>query len=220
MSSATANLALASLFLPLSHFLIASTSLRDELVRRWGERPYTRAYSLLSVAAFIWLGFAYANAPAVALWPSPRWLEPALVPLMLLAGILVVGGLTTPNPVIVRSEALFQQQDVVRGILRITRNPFFWGISLIALAYMALLPTVAAFLAFGSVALLGLAGSVILDAKKARRHGAAWNAFAQCTSDLPFLAIAQGRQKLVAAEIGAWRIVGGAILGVAVFYLR
>jgi hypothetical protein len=34
------------------------------------------------------------------------------------------------------------------------------------------------------------------------------------------LAIAQGRQKLVAAEIGAWRIVGGAILGVAASYVR
>ena len=220
MSPATANLALASLFLPLSHFLIASTSLRDKLVRRWGERTYTRAYSLLSLAAFVWLGFAYADAPAAALWPPPRWLQPSLVPLMLLAGILIVGGLTTPNPVIVRSEALFDRQDVVRGILRITRNPFFWGVSLIAVAHMVLVPTVAAFLAFGSVALLGLAGSVILDAKKARRHGAAWSAFAQCTSDLPFLAIAQDRQKLVAAEIGAWRIVGGVMLGVAALYFH
>jgi uncharacterized membrane protein len=220
MSPATANLALASLFLPLSHFLIASTSLRDKLVRRWGERIYTRAYSLLSVAAFVWLGFAYANAPAMALWAPPRWLQPALVPLMLLAGILIVGGLTTPNPVIVRSEALFHRQDVVRGILRITRNPFFWGVSLIAVAHMVLVPTVAAFLAFGSVALLGLAGSVILDAKKARRHGAAWSAFSQCTSDLPFLAIAEGRQRLVAAEIGAWRIVGGVMLGVAALYFH
>jgi hypothetical protein len=39
-----ANLVLASLFLPLSHFLIASTSLRDVLVRRLGERPYSGGY--------------------------------------------------------------------------------------------------------------------------------------------------------------------------------
>jgi len=47
------NLVLASLFLPLSHFLIASTSLRDVLVRRLGERPYSSGYSLLAFAAFV-----------------------------------------------------------------------------------------------------------------------------------------------------------------------
>ena len=220
MPLAMANLVLASVFLPLSHFLIASTSLRDKLVGRWGERTYSRGYSLLSVAAFVWLGFAYHNAPTVVLWPSPRWLEPALAPVVLLAGILVVAGLTTPNPVIVRSEALFDSQDIVRGILRISRNPFFWGVSLLALVDMALVSTIAAYLAFGSVAFLGLAGGAILDAKKARRHGAAWCAFAQNTSDIPFLAIAQRRQKLVVAEIGVWRIGGGLALGVAALCLE
>ena len=131
-----------------------------------------------------------------------------------------LAGLTTPNPVIVRSEALFDRQDIVRGILRVSRNPFFWGVSLLALVNMALLSTIAACWAFGSVAFLGLAGGAILDAKKARRHGAAWCAFAQNTSDIPFLAIARRRQKLVVAEIGVWRIVGGLALGVAALCLE
>src|SRR5882724_13274083 len=181
MPLAMANLVLASVFLPLSHFLIASTSLRDKLVGRWGERTYSRGYSLLSVAAFVWLGFAYHNAPTVVLWPSPRWLEPALAPVVLLAGILVVAGLTTPNPVIVRSEALFDRPDIVRGILRISRNAFFWGAGIFSIAYLIILGDVAGLLTFGSIGFLGIAGASVLDAKKARQQGKAWDAFSAVT---------------------------------------
>jgi len=68
-------------------------------------------------------------------------------------------------------------------------------------------------LAFGSVAVLGLAGAPILDAKKARRHGEAWCAFARATSNVPFLAIAQGRQRFAWREIGLWRLA----LGIGLF---
>jgi len=67
--------------------------------------------------------------------------------------------------------------------------------------------------AFGSVAVLGLVGAPVLDAKKARRHGHAWERFIAATSDIPFLAVAQGRQRLAWREIG-YRRVG---LGMAVF---
>jgi uncharacterized membrane protein len=209
-----ANLVLASLFLPLSHFLIASTSLRGLLVRRAGERLYSAAYSLLAVAAFAWLIVAYRHAPALLpLWNAPRSLQLALAPVMLLSCVLAVAGLTTPNPVIVRSERLFDQPAIVRGILRISRNAFFWGVGLFAAAHVIMIGDAPAVLAFGSVAFLGLAGAPILDAKKARRHEAAWQTFAAATSDIPFLAIAQGRQRLALGEIGWWRIA----LGVGVF---
>jgi len=135
------------------------------------------------------------------------------VPVILLSSILAIGGLTTPNPVIVRSDRLFDNPEIVRGILRVSRNPFFWGVGLIAAAHVVMIGSVAATLAFGSVALLGFVGGPILDAKKARRHGAAWQAFAAVTSDIPFLAIAQRRQYLALREIGWWRIA----LGVGVF---
>jgi hypothetical protein len=58
------GLALAALFLPLSHFLIASTSLRRHLVGRFGEERYLSFYSGLTVAALVWLIFAYIRAPS------------------------------------------------------------------------------------------------------------------------------------------------------------
>ncbi len=214
------DLILASLFFPLSHFLISSTPLRAMLVNLIGERRYSLGYSLLAIAALVWLIFAYHHAPVRPLWGAPWWLGLALSPVILVSGILAVAGITTPNPVIVRSEALFDQPDIVQGVLRVTRNAFFWGAGLFSIAHVIILGDVAALLMFGSIGLLGIAGASILDDKKARKHGMAWHAFAEVTSNTPFLAIIQGRQRLVLREIGLWRIAFGVCVSLGALALR
>lgn len=214
------DLILASLFFPLSHFLISSTSLRALLVNLIGERRYSLGYSLLAIAALVWLIFAYHHAPVRPLWGAPWWLGLALSPVILVSGILAVAGITTPNPVIVRSEALFDQPDIVQGVLRVTRNAFFWGAGLFSIAHVIILGDVAALLMFGSIGLLGIAGASILDDKKARKHGMAWHAFAEVTSNIPFLAIIQGRQRLVLREIGLWRIALGTCVSLGALALH
>ena len=204
---------LAALFLPLSHFGISSTPLRPILVERLGERPYQAFYSLVSFAAFALLIVAYRHADAVVLWIAPGPVKLAALPVVLLAFLLVVVGLTTPNPTTVGAEALFDRPNVARGILRITRNPFLWGTALWALAHIAVTGDLASFLFFGSIGALGLMGASLLDAKKARQHGKRWKRFAADTSNLPFRAILEGRQELALGEIGAWRIA----LAVALF---
>jgi uncharacterized membrane protein len=77
------GLALAALFLPLSHFLISSTPLRKVLVNRLGEGLYSKGYSSLAFGAFAWLIMAYRDAPAVQLWVTPRWVGVALSPVIL-----------------------------------------------------------------------------------------------------------------------------------------
>jgi uncharacterized membrane protein len=214
------DLILASLFFPLSHFLISSTPLRAMLVTLLGEKGYSFCYSLLAVAALVWLIFAYRHAPVLPLWNAPQWLGLALIPVIVISSILAVAGLTTANPVIVRSEALFDRTDIVQGILRVTRNALFWGAGLFSIAYIIILGDVAALLMFGSLGFLGIAGGSILDAKKARQHGRAWNAFAAMTSNIPFLAIIQGRQRLVLREIGLWRIALGVCVSLAALVWR
>jgi uncharacterized membrane protein len=203
------NILLASLFLPLSHFLMSSATLRAPLVHRIGVKPFLLAYSVVTLLACAWLIMAYRQAPMIVLWVAPAWMRAALLPVDLLAVVLVVAGLTTPNPVIVGADNLFERANIVQGVLRVTRNAFFWGTGLFAAAHIILTGHVSGVLAFGSVAVLGLAGALILDAKKARRHGAAWDAFAQATSNVPFLAIAQGRQRFGWREIGLWRLALG-----------
>jgi uncharacterized membrane protein len=203
------NLALAALFLPLSHFLIASTPLRDQLVRRLGDARYLACYSALTVVAFLWLVVAYLRAPAHVLWATPGWVAAALLPALLVGAVLIAAGISTPNPVIVRQGHLFDQAGVVRGILRVSRNAFFWGVGLISLAQIIMLGDVATILAFGSLGLLGIAGSFVLDAKKARQYPGAWQAFAAATSNVPFMAIMGGRQHLSVGEIGLGPIASG-----------
>jgi len=203
------GLALVALFLPLSHFLIASTRLRRLLVRRFGEQRYLASYSTLTLVTFAGLIVAYLRAPVLVLWATPPWLAALLLPVILVGSVLMTSGLSTPNPVIVRRGHLFGQADIVRGILRVSRNPFFWGAGLVSLAQVIVLGDVAAILAFSSVAFLGIVGSFVLDAKKAREHVEAWRAYAAATSNVPFLAIIRGHQHLAIGEIGPWRIASG-----------
>ena len=203
------SLTLAASFLPLSHFLIASTPLRGHLVCRLGDERYLLTYSALTLVAVGWLIVAYLRAPTVVLWVTPTWVAAMLLPIALMGSIMIAAGISTPNPVIVRQGGLFDQADIVRGILRVSRNSFFWGVGLVSLAQVIVLGDVAATLAFGSFAFLGIIGSFVLDAKKARQYAAAWPAFAAATSNVPLLAIIRGRQHLSVREIGRQRIVSG-----------
>ena len=207
------GLVLAALFLPISHFGISSTSLRGALVARLGEKGYLGFYSLVTVIAFGWLIIAYRHAPASPLWLTPGPLQLLVAAVVFVGFLLVVVGVTTPNPTTVGADALFDRPDAVRGILRITRNPFLWGVGLWAIAHIIATGDLTDMILFSSIGALGWVGSLLIDAKKARQQGPRWERFASLTSNLPFAAIVQGRQQLVISEIGLWRIA----LAVAIF---
>jgi len=210
-----AELVLAAMFLPVSHFGISSTALRAWLVGRVGERAYLGLYSVVTIGAFFWLVRSYRLAETELLWiapPSIRWLAIVMV---FIGVVLAVVGVTTPNPTVVGADALFGQPGVVHGVVRITRNPFLWGVGLWALAHILVGGDTASILLFASVGSLGLVGAPLLDAKKAKQHPERWRSFSAATSSVPFLAIAQGRQRFALNELGLWRLA----VGVAVFAL-
>jgi len=124
--------------------------------------------------------------------------------------MLIVPGLLTPNPTSVRQEGQLQKPDAVRGMLRVTRHPFLWGVALWAAGHLMVNGDLASLILFGSLLVLSVLGPGSIDAKRRRALGDAWNGFAAQTSSVPFAAIAAGRQSLKLGEIGWWR------LGVAV----
>ena len=65
---------------------------------------------------------------------------------------------------------------------------------------------------FGALLLLAFVGPRSIDAKRQRAFGERWHRFADITSNVPFAAIAQGRNSLNLAELGAWRIAVGAAI--------
>jgi uncharacterized membrane protein len=210
------DLIAAALVFILMHLLISGTRLRDAAVGTIGQGPYMGLFSLASVAALAWLIFAFGAArrdPAsVMLWSSPpalRWVQLAL---QFLAFLLVVPGLTTPNPTSVAQQGLLERPDTVKGMLRITRHPFLWGVAIWAFGHLLVNGDAAGVVLFGSLLALSLFGTASIDAKRRRALGDKWDAFAAQTSNVPFAAIAAGRQTLSIGEIGWWRIVLAVVL--------
>lgn len=192
----------------LIHLGVSGTAVRDRLVGAMGFNGYMAGFSLASVAAMAWLVMSYNTAAHVPLWDAPNlWRYVSLV-LMLPAFLLVVAGLTTPNPTAAGQEA--RVADEPRGVVRITRHPFLVGVAIWAVTHLVSNGDLASVLFFASLAAVSVAGTVSIDAKRRRALGGpAWDAFARRTSIVPFAAILAGRNTLNLAELGWWRPVAG-----------
>lgn len=198
---------LASAFFVGTHLGIPSSPLRDQLVQRWGERTYRLLYSLLSVVALVWMIAAYRSAPFVPLLEPGTGLRHLALGLMPLALLLVVCGISGPNPMAVGQRPDADTRDPVIGIQRLTRHPFLWGVALWAVLHALANGHLAALIFFGSFALLPVAGTVLLDRRRMREGGPGWGIYLQSTSNVPLWAILQRRQRLVPAEIGWWSVL-------------
>lgn len=214
------NLTIAALFMIGTHFGIASTPLRTELAQRLGERGYRALYSLLAVVALVWLIMAWRAAPIVPLWFPGTGLRHLALALMPLAFLLVVCAVTAPNPTVVGQKPDPDAAAPATGIIRITRHPFMWGVGLWALLHILVNGDQAALLFFGAFAVLALGGTVLIDARRTRENAPGWGVFLQATSNLPFAAIVQRRQRLVLSEIGLWRVALALGLYVVLFWLH
>jgi uncharacterized membrane protein len=217
------NLLLACAFFLLIHFGVSGTRLRDALVARLGEGPYRAMFSLASLVGIVWMGYAHARAPAIELWGKQPGLRPVAFVVVFVGILFVVVGLASANPTSVGMDArLARGAEGVRGITRITRHPFLWGVSLWALVHLAVNGDLASLILFGSLSLLALGGTAVIDAKLRRRVGERWQAFAASTSNVPFAAIASGRNRLGPAlrEIGLVRPAIAIAVYVLIFNLH
>jgi uncharacterized membrane protein len=194
------QLCLASAAFLLAHF-VSSTPLRPALVGALGEKGYLGLYSLATFATLGWMIWAYGKAPVEPLWPGLRLLPALLMPLSL---ILVVCGVLSKNPTAVGQAKLLKAPEAAQGILRVTRHPVMWGFMLWSGAHVLARGELKSLVFFGSFLVLASLGALLIDARKARALGEDWQRFAQATSYFPFVAILQGRNRLVLAEIG-WR---------------
>ena len=80
-----------------------------------------------------------------------------------------------------------------------------WGFMLWAAAHILARGELKATVFFGTFLVLAALGAALIDRRKAATLGEDWQRFEKVTSYLPFVAIAQGRNRFVAKEIG-WRI--------------
>jgi len=195
------QLCIATALFLATHF-VPSTPLRAALVRATGEKAYLGLYSLVALAGIAWMIWAYAHAPTRPLWPGPRWLPPVAMPF---AFLLIACGYAR-NPTMVMADRLLKSSEPARGMIRVTRHPIMWGVLLWAGAHLLALGHLKAVIFFGGFFALALLGSLLIEQRKA---GDDWVRFAALTSHVPFVAILQGRNRFVAAEIGWKRPLAG-----------
>jgi uncharacterized membrane protein len=144
------QLVLAALFFLGLHLGLAATSMSDRAVEKLGEQVYRAVFSVLALLGIFWLAYAYSSADYIETWGQPIWFKPIAAGLMLVALLLIVLGVTTANPTAVGGEKLLLADMDVKGVHRITRHPFLWGVALWALTHLLANGDVAALVLFGS----------------------------------------------------------------------
>jgi uncharacterized membrane protein len=196
----TTRLLIATAAFLATHY-VSSTPLRAWLVRLIGTNGYIVLYSSAAVATLVAMVWAYLRAPFIGLWQVPvlRYAPLAVMPFAL---FLVVAGLTTRNPTAVGQERWLRGDDPARGILRVTRHPAMWGIALWAAVHLLARGDAASAVFFGAFLALALTGTMLIDRRKRAAVGEHWERFATVTSNIPFAAIAGGRNQFSAREIG------------------
>ena len=207
----------AVLFFLGSHLALASPPLRALLVAKLGEGPFRALYPVVAAGGLVWSILAWQAAPYVELWPAMAWARmlPNLV--MPFAAVLLVAGLSTPNPTAVGAEAAADDPRGPRGILTVTRHPMMWAFGLWALAHIPANGDQASLVLFAGIAVLAFAGMAALDVKKREQFGSKWGPIALTTSAIPFVAALQGRTKVDWRGIG-WKRLGGGLLLWAVLH--
>lgn len=214
MTGSVTLLALAMLVFLAIH-IIPSSFLRDKIVDRIGEGGYMAFFNILSIAVFVWVIFAYKAAPAGEfLWETGNAGRYVGIVLMAIASILIIGAFTGPNPTTTGAAKLVHREFAYTGINAITRHPMMWAITLWAIVHLLNRGDTTSVVFFGGFGILAFAGTFLIDAKKQRQMKENWTKYAARTSNIPFLAVAQGRATLSVKSLW-WRV----LLGLGLFVL-
>jgi uncharacterized membrane protein len=205
------------------HFLVSGTTLRDRITGAIGEGAYMGLFSLASIASLIWIIIAFGQARGspqnVSFWGIGHANRDPAIVLVLLAFLLAVPGLLTNSPTRVRGDSQVDNPNAVNGMTRITRHPFLWGVAVWAVAHLLANGRLADLILFGGLLVVAIFGPLSIDAKRTRVLGERYRAFMAKTSNIPFAAIAQGRQAFKFGEIW-WRLVVAFVVWGVVLWLH
>lgn len=203
-----------------THTVLSHPPVRDRLIARVGERGFQLGHSLVALATFVPLVIAFFShriatpipLPALIGVPGLWWLT---MMLMFVALNLMVLGFSSPNPI---SSLTGRPGSGAVGALRITRHPGFMGVAVFGLAHLLVNPAPIDRLFFGGALVYSILGCAHQDWRRRRASGAELERFFAETSFLPFVAILQGRNRLVLGELRRGALFAAAAVFVAIFF--
>ena len=188
MDQEYAQLVAAALAFVGSHFAL-SHPLRAGLVKRLGAGAFQGVYSLVALATFAWLIFAFRAIPPQPLLPwdgATGLLWGAATLLMLAASVLLVGSFIG-NPALPQPNAKALAVHRPKGVFKVTRHPMMWSFALWSLSHVLVSPSVRVMVLSSAIAFLALAGAHMQDRKKEVLMGDAWSTWQHRTSYWPRL---------------------------------
>lgn len=183
MDSANVMLLAAATAFVGSHFIM-SHPLRATLVGAVGESGFLGLYSLVSLATFVWMVFAFRAAPAADLPGSGDigWIVASVLTLPAL--VLFLGSLVK-NPAMPNPKAPESIDRAPTGAFAVTRHPMMWGFALWGFAHILLWWDVRTLIVAGAMTFLALVGAHMQDRKKEALLGDAWAGWEARTSYWP-----------------------------------
>lgn len=202
MDSMIQLLLLASVAMVATHVVPALPTVRHYLTGKLGEGVYQALYSLVAVIMIFAMIYTFNRSPQEVVWESGAMLKRIPSVLMPLAFILLTTGALSRNPTMFWQDSQLDSDTPARGIVRITRYPLLWAVILWSIGHIAANGDMASIIFFGGFLGLSVFGSIGIDKKRAAKYGDQWKQFAIVTSNIPFVAIISGRNRLVWSEIG------------------
>ena len=189
MDQEYAHLVAAALAFVGSHFAL-SHPLRAGLVKRLGTGRFQGLYSLIALATFAWLIFAFRAIPPQGNlpWNGAGALPWGIATLLMLAASVLLAGSFTGNPALPQPNAKALAVHRPKGVFKVTRHPMMWSFALWSAAHVLVSPTVRVIILSSAITFLALVGAHLQDRKKAVLMGEAWATWERRTSYWPKLA--------------------------------
>ncbi|KAL0490760.1 3 TM domain-containing transmembrane protein [Acrasis kona] len=210
-----------------THMIMSHPGNREAIIDKLGgEQPFLGAYSLVALGTFLPTTYYYNKylrdvrkgliKPQIAFTPSKFTKG---------LGVFLTGAYFFIAPQVMSSPSPSAQngnkseaQDV-RGLLRVTRHPLFASLGVLGIGRCLSLGTVPALVYWGGMPLFFLIGTWHQDY---RQRSVFSQRYFENTSQVPFVAIAQGKQKLgdVYNELNPNMLFIGALLVCAFLVMR
>lgn len=202
MDPALVNLIAASVAFVGTHFAL-SHPLRAPLVGVLGEKGFAGVYSLVALATFGWMVWAFSAMPrrGTPLWNGSGEAIWTLASLLSIIALALFLGSLRGNPALPRPRA---GQDLAAkepaGVFRVTRHPMMWGFAIWAVSHILVAPTKRTLVLAGAIAFLALVGAHLQDRKKEALMGEGWKTWEARTSYRPQLGALPG------IGVGLWAL--------------
>lgn len=176
--------------------------IRARAISRIGKENYLKFHTIAAVCAlaFMIISYAYAeNGPGY--WEPLEGSLGLVGVLVFLSAVFIAGSFTTTNPTIVGQGRKMEGIGFASGMIRVTRHPFLWGVSFLSSAHLIGAASLRAHVMFGALFVVSSVGTVLIDKRKASQMGEVWRDFSAVTSNVPFVAIFQGRNQFRPKEL-------------------